>query len=171
MAPGVVGLQPDHVHHLLDLIPALRVAAEAVDAQPLADAVADRGPRVQAGVRVLEDDLHPAPIGPELGALDPRDIRPIELDPARRRVEEAQDHPADRRLAAARLADEPERLAAPDVERDAVDRLDRADLALEDTAADREVLDEVRDADQRPVGGVLRRGRSSGEPRARGAGW
>ena len=55
------------------------------------------------------------------------------------------------RLAAAGLADEPERLArACTSKRDAVDRLHRADLALEDDALrDREVLDEVADLDER----------------------
>ena len=49
-----------------------------------------------------------------------------------------------RALAAARLADDPERLAAPHLEADAVDGLDRADPAPEDDPArDREVLDEV----------------------------
>ena len=52
-------------------------------------------------------------------------------------------------LPAARLADEAERLARPDVERDAVDRVDEAALRLE---ADAEVLDleERRLAHDRP---------------------
>jgi len=43
-----------------------------VDAQPLADAVADRRARVQAGIRVLEDDLDPATVGLERRTLDRR---------------------------------------------------------------------------------------------------
>ena len=38
----------------------------------------------------------------------------VEADRAGRRLDQAEEQPADRRLAAARLADEPERLAAPD---------------------------------------------------------
>jgi hypothetical protein len=158
IAAGVVWLQPDLVHHLADLLPPLGVAAETVDAQALADAVTDRRPRVQARIGVLEDDLHPPSIRLERGALDRRDVRSIELDPARRGVEEPQDHPPDRGLAAARLAHQAEGLAAADLEADPVDRLDRPDLTLQDPAADREMLDEVCDLDERPFGG-LRRGR------------
>ena len=46
--------------------------------------------------------------------------------------------------------DEPERLAAPDLERDAVDRLDVADVAVEhDAALDREPDLQVLDLDER----------------------
>ena len=44
---------------------ALRVVPEPVDPQPLADAVADRRARVEARIRVLEDDLHPSPVRPQ----------------------------------------------------------------------------------------------------------
>ena len=138
------------------------VRAEAVDAQALADAVADRGPRVEAGVRVLEDDLHPPAVRLEGGALERRELDAVELDRARRRLDEAQEQPPDRRLAAARLADQPEGLAAADVEADAVDRLDGGDRPLQHPAADREVLDEVADLDQRPVGIGWRAGRQAG---------
>ena len=56
----------------------------------------------------------------------------VELDLARGRLEQADQRAAERRLAAARLADEADRLAAEDVEVDAVDRLQLADGALED---------------------------------------
>ena len=61
--------------------------------------------------------------------------------------------PPERRLAAARLADEPERLAAPDLQVDAVDRLHVADGALEEPLADGKVLPQ-------PVGGEQDVGRS-----------
>ena len=64
---------------------------------------------------------------------------PSKTDRAAGRLVEAQDRPADRRLAAARLADEAERLAALDRQRDAVDRLHVADVAVhDDPAPDRE---------------------------------
>ena len=115
-----------------------------MDAQPLADAVADRRARVERRVRVLEDDLHPPPVGLQRGALERGDVRAVEDDRAGRRVDEPQQQPADGRLAAARLADEAERLAAPDLEAHAVDGLDLADRPLQDAARDREVLDQVR---------------------------
>ena len=68
VAACVVRLEADQVHHLGDLRPPLGVAAETVDAQPLADAVADRRARVEARVRVLEDDLHPPPVRLQGGA-------------------------------------------------------------------------------------------------------
>ena len=52
-------------------------------------------------------------------------------------------------LAAAAFADEAERLAFLDVERDVVDRLDVSDRALEQAAAHREVLHEVAHGDER----------------------
>ena len=73
----------------------------------------------------------------------------VEPDRARRRLDEPQQQPPDRRLAAARFADEAERLAARDLEAHAVDRLDDGDRPLQDPAADREVLDEVADLDER----------------------
>ena len=60
---------------------------------------------------------------------------------------EPEDRAPERRLAATRLADEAERLAALDRQRDVVDGLDVADVAVEhDAALDREVDLEVRRA-------------------------
>ena len=57
---------------------------------------------------------------------------PSNTMPPAGRVDEPDDGPAGRRLAAARLADQAERLAALHGERDAIDRPDVADVALED---------------------------------------
>ena len=54
-------VQPDLAEQLADQGLALRLVAEAVDQRALADDLADRHPRVEAGVRVLEDDLQVAP--------------------------------------------------------------------------------------------------------------
>ena len=53
-----------------------------------------------------------------------------------------------RRLAAAGLADQPQRLALADLEADAVDRLDVPDHAAKQAALDREVLLDVADVQQ-----------------------
>ena len=88
---------------------------------------------------------------------------PSKRDRPGRRLDEAQQQPPDRGLAAARLADQAQGLAATDLEADAVDRLDLADGALEDAAADREVLDEVAHLDERDAGaGRARRDRGAG---------
>ena len=64
--------------------------------------------------------------------LSLRDIGAVEDDLARGRFDEPEERAADRRLAAAGLADETEGLAALDAERDVVDRLDVGDLPVQD---------------------------------------
>ncbi len=149
VAAGMVRLEADQVHHLADLLAPFRTIPDVVDPQALADAVGDRRPRIEAGVRVLEDDLHPPAERLEVLAAERRQILPVEPDRARGRFDEAQDKTSDRRLAAARFADEAEGLAAAHVERDAIDGLDAGDLALQDPAVDRKVLHEVADLEQR----------------------
>ena len=79
-----------------------------------------------------------------------RDVGAVEDDLPRGRLVEPQERAADRRLAAARLADQPERLAALDRERDAVDRLHVPDVPVHhDPAPDREPDLEVLDLDER----------------------
>ena len=91
-----------------------------------------RHPRVQARVRVLEDHLHPPAHPPQpLASSVVRSCPSNVIVPRGRRVE-ADDGAAGRALAAARLADEPERLAAAEREADAVDRPDVADVALDE---------------------------------------
>src|SRR5215218_7076315 len=81
-----------------------------------------------------------------------RDVLAVEDHLALGRLVEAQNRAADRRLAAARLADQAERLAAADLERDAVDGLDVAHVTVEDDPAlDREVELEALELDQRAV--------------------
>ena len=60
---------------------------------------------------------------------------PVELDRAAGRLDQPDQQPAGGRLAAAGLADQAERLAAPDVEVDPVDRPDRADLPAQQALA------------------------------------
>ena len=62
------------------------------------------------------------------------------------RLDQLEDRPCQRGLAAAGLADEAECLALPHVEIDAVDGVHLPDRALEEALADREVLDEILDA-------------------------
>ena len=72
------------------------------------------------------------------------DLRAAITDAARRGPDEAEKHARQGGLAAARLADQTERLALAEVEADVVDRLDFADLAAEDQALqDRVVLAEA----------------------------
>src|SRR5439155_4731380 len=99
---------------------------------------------IQRRVGVLEHGLHRAPVGLQASAVERLEVLPLEAhDPAGRLLQE-QHHLRGRGLTAARLADEPERLAGVDRERDVVDGADRADLAREeDSLLHREVLGEV----------------------------
>ncbi len=119
---------------------------QIVDLQRLGDDVADRHARVQRRVGVLEDHLHLAAHLAHLAAVQLGQVLAVEDDLAAGRLVELQDGAAGGGLAAAGLADQAEGLALLDVERDAVDGLDRADLALEDDAlGQREVHDQVVD--------------------------
>ena len=85
-----------------------------------------------------------------------RDVGAVEADRSRGGLLERDDEPADRRLAAARLADEAEGLALADGEGDVGDGLDAADLALQDgSGGDGELLYEVVDLDDDLAGGEL----------------
>ena len=77
--------------------------------------------RVQRRERVLEDHLHPPAQSAKLAFAERRDVPAVEDDLPRRRLVQAEEGPPDRGLAAARLADQSERLAPPDREADVVD--------------------------------------------------
>ena len=79
---------------------------------------------VQRRVRVLEDDLHPRRSAPQLARGERAKSRCRRSGPCRRSAGQPEQQPRERRLAGAGLADEPERLAAPEGERDVVDRAD-----------------------------------------------
>ena len=72
-------------------------------------------------MRVLEDDLHPLPQRPQLGLPATGHLLALEPDRARRRRDQPEQGPPERRLARPRLADDAEHLAATQVEADAVD--------------------------------------------------
>src|SRR5256884_331479 len=120
-----------------------RVGDDPVHRQGLGDDLPDRHPRVERAVRVLEDHLHLAAHRPQLVLAEGREVAPLEDDLPARRPLELEDAPAGRRLAAARLADEPEGLAAADREAHVVHGTDDAGPPAEEPAADVEVFDEV----------------------------
>ena len=109
----------------------------------------DGHPRVQRGERILEHDLQlGAQLAHPLGA-GARVVLAAVRQAARRRLDQAQHRPAQRRLAATRLADDAERLALVQAERDTVDGVHDPDLTAQQTVTDREVGDEVVDLEQR----------------------
>ena len=115
-----VRVEADDLQQLLHTLGLGLALREVMDLDRLADDVADGHARVQRCVGVLEDHLHTAAHLPHLFAGERRQLGPIEL------------HRAGRRLAAAGLADEAERLALLDEEVDAVNGAHRTDLPLED---------------------------------------
>src|SRR5262245_57845606 len=108
-------------------------------AHRLADDLSDRHARVERGVRVLEDDLHALAHAHHLIAREACEVHALEADLPTRRIVEPQHQPAKGGLAATRLADQTQRLAAPGLERDIVDGADEA-RAPEQTRPDGEEL-------------------------------
>src|SRR5690606_14643948 len=142
---------------LCDLLPALRAAEEPVHLERRLEDRADGLARVQRRERVLEDHLDRT--AKCLRALRSRiELAAFEDDPTGGRPIQARDHASGGRLAAARLADEAERLAARNLEADAVDGLQPADRALQHAGLDRKVLREPVDGEGRPRGGGHRHG-------------
>ena len=91
------------------------------------------------------------------------DVPSLEPDPALGGIEQPHHDARERGLAAPGLAHEPDGLARVDLEVDAVDRVDVADVVLDqDALRDREVLLEALDTDQR-----LALGRGAAEASAR----
>ena len=147
-AAEVLALQADAVQQLGRARRDLRLV-DAVQRERRADDLADPLARVQRRERVLEDHLHLAPDGLELRAAGLRDVGAAEADRAAGRVEQAHERARQRRLAAARLADEAERLALAQVQRDVVDGVHVGDRAVEQQPLlDREVLLEVVGGEQ-----------------------
>jgi hypothetical protein len=104
---------------------------------------------IQRRVRVLEDELHVAP--QPLHARPGRAAHVLAAEGQAPGVglDQAQQEPRQRRLAAAGLADDPERLGRIDVERHAVDRAHPGVGALQHAAAQREVLAQPARLEQR----------------------
>lgn len=80
----------------------------------------------------LEDDLGTTAEGLQVTPTDMGDVLPGEVDGARCRLEQADEHPSESRLAASGLSDETDGLAWLDLEVHPVDGVDGADLTLED---------------------------------------
>src|SRR4029450_5411545 len=120
-------------------------------------------------VWILEDHLHLAPDRPQLVLAELREVAPLEDDLAARRALELENTAAGRGLAAARLAHEPERLAATQLEAHAVHGANQTGAAAEEPARDPEVLHQIPDFEEgRGVVHFTSRRRSAP---GRGRGW
>jgi len=134
--------------------------AHAVDQQGLGDVVEDRHARVQRAERVLEDHLDLRPQRPQRGALQRRQVHHTtvggaEQDLAAGRRHRSQDAARGGGLAAARLADQAERLALLYGEAHVVDRPHGGNDAPAEASADLEELLQPADLEDRPARGSV----------------
>ena len=100
-------------------------------------------------MRVLEDELHVAAQALQTRAAGRAKVLAEKHHGAGVGLEQAQDQPRKRRLAAARFADDAERLFRLDAERDVVDRANPRVCAEQHSGADREVLPQPTHREQR----------------------
>src|SRR6185437_1119898 len=128
------GIETDRIQHLADaLVPLLRVLY-ARDDKRLSDNVPDPAPRIERGDRVLKDELHAAAHFAQAFAPHGRQVLAVEKHPALFRRPQLQHGAAKGRLAASGFADQPQRLAARDLETDIGDCMD--DLVADDILDD-----------------------------------
>ncbi len=64
VAIDVLGIEPHDLEHLLAALLALLARPHPVDDQRLGHDLAEGHPRVERGIRVLEDELHVPPVRP-----------------------------------------------------------------------------------------------------------
>ncbi len=171
-----VRVETDPLQQLTDPLLALALGHHVVvDLPRLGHDVADRHARVQGGVRVLEDDLDVAAQPAQVLAGQARDVLALVEHLAGGGLLQGHDQLGDRRLAAAGLPHQAERLAGVQGEVDPVDRAHLTDGLLEDDPlGQREVLDQALDPQQRRGGavpcGAARRGLSGHAAPRRGSG-
>lgn len=131
--PRLIRAQAHGLHEPQHLAAALLLRADVQKIHRLADDVPGPAARVQGGVRVLENELDPPPERGQGIAAQREDAFPVEQDVAGGGLHKAHDPPGHGGLAAAALADEPERPAPLQREGNVVRRVHEA-LAVEEVA-------------------------------------
>ena len=116
VAAGEAGVEPDLLKQRRHFGVGPGAGREAVDGEGLAQRLAHGHARVERAVRVLEHDLHAAPQRAQLPRPEGEDLPAVDHDLPGRGLLQPQDRPADRGLAAPRLAHEPQRLSGRDRE-------------------------------------------------------
>ena len=146
IAIHMVRRETDDLEQLLHPPYLLLAVGQVVDLQWLPDDVTHGHARVQRRVGILEDDLHVPAQPAQLLFGEFEDVPAFEERLTTGRLHQPQDHPAQCGLAAAGFAHQPQGLAPVNRQGDAVHRLDRADLALDDEPLrNGEMLDQVAD--------------------------
>ena len=121
---GVARLQPALLEHLLHPLPRLTAAGDAMEHEGFGHQLADGAARVERRRRILEHDLHVAPQLPDARRACRCHLLPSDHDTPLVRVLEAEEAARGRRLTASALADQRDRLAGADLERDVVDGME-----------------------------------------------
>ena len=173
VVPHPLPVDSDQLEELPNALHRLRLLDLFVEDDRFRDLIADVPDRVQRIHRTLEDDrnvLPPDPLDRALGELD--EVPPVESDLATHDLpvvrQESHDGESRRRLAATALPRKAEGFPFANIERHALDRVDRAGLRR---VFDREVLDlQAGQPNASAVGGSgFRRGRTrTGKSRTRG---
>ena len=94
---------------------------QAVSGHRFVERIADAAAGIQAGVRILKDDLQAPPIGAHRRRRQRHEIDSVERYLPGRRLDQFQHAAADCALARPRLADETQNFAVPDIEAHIVD--------------------------------------------------
>ena len=146
----MLGIESDPVHERADRLTHTTGRIHTLDVEGCRDDGPDSLTGVERVVRILEDHLRLLAHRPHSPAREVRDIRAIDDDPARGRCQQPQDGATRRGLATAALTDETQCLCGSYVQTHAIDGLDLAHRAREDTTrlgreVDAEVLD-LKDA-------------------------
>src|SRR5215469_4843677 len=137
----VLGVEADELEQVLHRSLDPLLGLDALHPERRAHDRPDRVPRVERGVRVLEDHLYVAAQRPHGARGQVRDVPAVEHDLTRGGLEQPGQQPTRSGLATPGLAYQTKGLPGPNGKVDPVDRLDRADLVLEDDATGhREVL-------------------------------
>jgi hypothetical protein len=146
----LVGPQAHAREQAGDTLGTLGARSDAIVVQRFADDSARAHPWIERCIRVLENDLQPAPARAHRAAIESCDVVTFQRDRAAGRLDETQDRFSGRRFSAPALADQSQGFARGDVERHAVHGLHGADLAAEQAAAYRVVLDQRVDFEHGP---------------------
>ena len=137
------GLQAHLVEQPFHALLCLFAGGHLMHQQRLHDGVADRHARVQRGEWVLEDELDVSAKRLEGGPLQLADVLAGKFDAAALAVHQAQERPSRRRLAAARFADQRQRLTRVEIETDLLHSMHPARNAAEDARGHVKARDEI----------------------------
>ena len=152
----VLGVEPHPLeqvaHAALDLL-----ARGAVQAHRRSHDLDRSLARVQRSLRILEDHLHLPSHWPKLAPAGVADVTATEADRSRRRLEQTDQRARKRRLAAARLTDDAQRLTLHQLKGDVVHGVHVRDRAVDQQPSlDREVDHQMFGLQQRCRPGVAR---------------